>query len=82
MLAVAYCDSDVYASYVRNRKDKSTLWHLVFALLRDGVTVQTYRKRAKILIQYYPGAPYGKWDNIFISRASSGQYVNQIVGTR
>lgn len=57
ILAVAYCDSDKYETFVNEKKNKNTLWHLVFALLRDGLTVQTYRKRAKILKQYYPGEP-------------------------
>lgn len=55
LLAVAYCDSTEYSKYVLDKKESNTLWHLVFALLRDGVTVQTYRKRAKILINLFPG---------------------------
>lgn len=57
ILVVAYCDSNDYASFVIKRKNESTLWHLVFALLRDGVTIQTYKKRANILKQLYPGEP-------------------------
>lgn len=57
ILAVAYCDSNEYATFVMKKKNESTLWHLIFALLRDGVTLQTYKKRAKILKQLYPGEP-------------------------
>lgn len=57
LLAVAYCDSDEYGTYVKEKKNESTLWHLIFALLRDGLTVQTYRNRAIILKNIYPGEP-------------------------
>lgn len=57
LLAVAYCDSDEYGIYVDEKKNVNTLWHLISALLRDGVTVQTYRKRVKILKQFYPVEP-------------------------
>jgi len=57
ILAVAYCDSDEYGRYVDEKKNVNELWHLVSALLRDGLTVQTYRKRAKILKQFYPVEP-------------------------
>jgi len=57
ILAVAYCDSDEYKSYVDEKKSMNELWHLVSVLLRDGITVQTYRKRAKILKQFYPVEP-------------------------
>lgn len=36
ILAVAYCDSDECGIYVNEKKDESTQWHLVYALLRDG----------------------------------------------
>lgn len=57
MLAVAYCDSTAYTKYVIEKKDQSTLWQLIFCLLRDGVTVQTYKKRVEILSDLYPGEP-------------------------
>jgi len=57
ILAVAYCDSNEYATFVLKKKNESTLWHLIFALHRDSVTIQTYKKRAKILKQLYPGEP-------------------------
>jgi len=31
--AVAYCNSNEYASYVTRRKDESTLWHLVYCFI-------------------------------------------------
>jgi len=49
MLAVAYCDSSTYTKYVMEKKEENTLWELIFCLLRDGVTVQTYKKRVAIL---------------------------------
>lgn len=57
ILAVAYCDSDEYGSYVDEKKNSNELWNLVSALLRDGLTLQTYRKRANILKQFYPVEP-------------------------
>ena len=57
ILAVSYCDSNEYALFVSMRKNESTLWHLVFALLKDGDTIQTYKNRAYILKQFYPGEP-------------------------
>lgn len=57
MLAVAYCDSIPYTKYVIEKKEESTLWQLIFCLLRNGVTVQTYIKRAEILSNLYPGEP-------------------------
>lgn len=57
ILAVAYCDSVEYKSYVDEKKNVNELWHLVSTVLRDGLTVQTYRKRAKILKQFYPVEP-------------------------
>jgi len=57
VLAVAYCDSDEYKSYVDEKKNVNELRHLVSTLLRDGLNVQTYRKRAKILKQFYSVEP-------------------------
>ena len=57
MLAVAYCDSTAYTKYVMEKKEESTLWQLIFCLLRDGVTVQTYRKRVEILSSLFSGEP-------------------------
>lgn len=55
ILAEAYCDSTLYAKYVKQKTDESTLWQLIFCLLRDGVTVQTYKKRVEILSNLYSG---------------------------
>lgn len=55
MLAVTYCDSTAYTKFVTERKVESTLWQLIFYLLRDSVTVQTYRKRVEILSNLFSG---------------------------
>lgn len=48
LLAVAYCDNELYELFIKNEIHNNVLWQLVFVLLRDGVTVQTYKKKATI----------------------------------
>lgn len=57
ILAVAYCDSIVFSNFVDNNIEYHTLWALIANLLRDGVTVQTYKKRGMILSEICDGQP-------------------------
>lgn len=52
ILAGGYCDSTDYGTFVSDNKTINLLWNLIFTLLKDEVTVQTYRKRAIILRQF------------------------------
>lgn len=81
ILAVAYCDRNEYATFVMKKKNESTLWHLIFALLRDGVTtLQTYKKRAKILKQLYPEESMINVITLLpISRTSCRQYAYKVI---
>lgn len=53
LLAVAFCDSELYAAFVFQEEEtgEGLLYNLVHSLIKCGVTVQSYRKRARILLQ-------------------------------
>ena len=48
-LCVSMCDSPLYNQFINSKKEDLLLFNLVFNALRDGVNVQTYKKRAIIL---------------------------------
>jgi len=55
IFAVAYCDSDTYSSFINEHAGKNLFYQLIKNLLKSGVTVHTYKKRAKILSDLHLG---------------------------
>lgn len=48
-LCVSMCDSPLYYQFINSKKEDLLLFNLVCNALRDGINVQTYKKRAIIL---------------------------------
>lgn len=48
-LCVSMCDSPLHSQFINSNKDNFLLFKLVCNALRDGINVQTYKKRAIII---------------------------------
>lgn len=53
ILFCSYADSKVYSNFIDNNSEQSTYYKLIQNGVRDGITVQCYRKRAQILLEIF-----------------------------
>lgn len=66
VLSNAYACSEEYQNFTNAAKNTYKLFEIIANLVRDQVTVQTYRKRALLLNQIFKSRP-GKMKNHFIT---------------
>jgi len=53
-LYAAYCDDPTYASFVDGHTKELPIFEMIATASKKGITAQTYRKRAELLIQLAP----------------------------
>jgi len=79
VLFCAYADSDCYSLFVDNtaEKDDGLFFKFIKNALRDGITVQSYQKRAEILISFPEFSTSKMGETIRVNAACTMFFLNQ-----
>jgi hypothetical protein len=64
-ICVSFCDSKSYGQYVKEQQENLLFFKMIYNALRDGINVQTYRKRGIILKSIVNDEKISKIGNIF-----------------
>lgn len=66
IFCVGYADSPAYRSFDENSKARTPFFELVSHMIRNGVNVQSYRKRSRLFLEMGFETKWGKAPNYFI----------------
>lgn len=75
VLCTTYVDDDQYASFVQKNIEKSIIFKLIYCALRDGVNVQTYKRRAMLLKDIHSDKKTFQDNLISIDCSSTANYI-------
>lgn len=76
LLCTTYADDHLYASFIDSKIEEDLFFKSISRALRDGINVQTYKRRAKILKCSYENETKGLTNNFMnINCASTSNFI-------